>query len=72
MDDQSRAHQGRLLTVKEAAAFLAVSPRSLWALTNTGEIPSVRFGTGTRQSVRYDIDDLDAWIASRKHRRSSR
>ncbi|MBL6707241.1 MAG: helix-turn-helix domain-containing protein [Planctomycetaceae bacterium] len=51
-----------LLTVRETADVLRVSERTLWTLTNSGELPSVRVG----RSVRYDQNDLAAWIASRK------
>jgi excisionase family DNA binding protein len=38
-----------LLRAKEAAQFLAISERSLWALTQAGDIQSTRIG----RSVRY-------------------
>jgi len=38
-----------LLRSKEAAQFLAISERSLWALTASGEIQATRIG----RSVRY-------------------
>lgn len=47
-----------LLTEREAAKALAVSPRTLWGLRNAGEIPCLRFG----RAVRYDPADLQAWI----------
>ena len=50
------------LTVREAADVLRVSERTLWTLTNSGEVPSVRVG----RSVRYDQNDLAKWIASCK------
>ena len=56
----------RLLTAGNAAHYLGICPRTLWTLGNRGEIRSVRFGAGRRQSVRYDLADLDAWIESRK------
>ena len=52
----------RLLTEKEAADFLHISPRKLWDLRVSGEIPHVRIG----QCVRYSVDDLNDWIDSRK------
>jgi excisionase family DNA binding protein len=51
-----------LLTAPQAAKALAISPRTLWSLTDTGEIPCVRIG----RAVRYDPEDLRAWIARRK------
>ena len=47
-----------LLRSKEAAEILAISPRSLWTLHNTGNIPSVRIGS----RVYYRPDDLQAWL----------
>ena len=51
-----------LLKPSDAAEALSISPRKLWAMTNAGEIPCVRFG----KSVRYDPADLRAWIDSQK------
>jgi excisionase family DNA binding protein len=51
-----------LLTVAEAAKALAVSTRTIWSLTNRGELPAVRIG----RAVRYEIGDLRAWIDRRK------
>lgn len=56
----------RLYTVQQTGVYLGISDRTLWTLTNSGEIRSVRFGAGRRQSVRYDVADLDAWIESCK------
>ncbi len=43
-----------LIRPADAAAALAISSRKLWAMTNAGEIPCVRFG----RAVRYDPEDL--------------
>jgi excisionase family DNA binding protein len=51
-----------LLTALEAAKALAVSPRTLWSLTNGGAIPCVRIG----RAVRYAPGDLKAWVESQK------
>jgi excisionase family DNA binding protein len=51
-----------LLTAQQAAKALAISPRTLWSLTDSGEIPSVRIG----RAVRYDPVDLRTWIEARK------
>lgn len=51
-----------LLTEREAAAMLTMSPRKLWELRNRGEIPCIRFD----RCVRYDPADLRRWIESRK------
>ncbi|MCL5280495.1 MAG: helix-turn-helix domain-containing protein [Planctomycetes bacterium] len=51
-----------LLTVRQAAKTLSISERTLFTLTQDGDIPAVRFG----RSVRYDPVDLRAWINSAK------
>ncbi len=51
-----------LLNPREAAAALAISPRKLWDMTASGEIPHIRLG----RSVRYPLDDLRCWIDRQK------
>ena len=47
-----------LFGLREAAAMLSISDRTLWALTTPrGPIPSVRIG----RAVRYLVDDLREW-----------
>lgn len=53
-----------LLTSKQAADALAISPRTLWGLTfeTTPPLPYVRCG----RLVRYSPDDLQEWIDARR------
>lgn len=51
-----------LLTASDAAGRLSISPRTLWTLTDRGEMPVVRIG----RAVRYDVRDLIAWIDANK------
>lgn len=51
-----------LLTPRQAAEALAISPRKLWGLTASGELPSLKIG----RLRRYSIDDLTGWIELRK------
>ena len=51
-----------LLTPKQAAEALAISPRKLWAMTALGKIPHVRLG----RCVRYPVNDLQRWLDSRR------
>ncbi len=57
-----------LLTARQAAKALTISERTLWSLTQRGEIPAVRFGG---RNVRYDPRDLDAWIQGAKNSRKA-
>jgi excisionase family DNA binding protein len=50
-----------LVTADEAARLLAVSPRTLWSLTDAGEILPVRIG----RSVRYSVGELQAFVRRR-------
>jgi len=52
-----------LVTAREAAEMLGISTRSLWTLTNSKTILSVRIG----RAVRYSTDDLKAFIDSAKN-----
>lgn len=53
-----------LVSARDAAQMLAVSPRKLWAMTFEEEpsLPHVRCG----RLVRYSPDDLRQWIAARR------
>ncbi|MBC8379676.1 MAG: helix-turn-helix domain-containing protein [Planctomycetes bacterium] len=52
----------RLLKSREAAKYLCVSEKTLWNLTNAGEIIVVRMG----RLIRYDPADLDKFIEKSK------
>ncbi len=51
-----------LLNAKQAAEALAISPRKLWGMTASGEIPHVRID----RAVRYPVDALKRWIDEKK------
>jgi len=54
--------ESMLMTANEAAATLAICPRTLWTLTSTGDLPAVRIG----RSVRYTRADLKNFISARR------
>ena len=54
-----------LLKPRETAKALSICERTLYALTKRGEIPVVRYGPHGR-IVRYDVEDLKAWIKNNK------
>jgi excisionase family DNA binding protein len=51
----------RLMTVQQAAVYLAISERHLWTITQAGGLRSIKLG----RSVRYDSIELDRYIAAR-------
>ena len=52
-----------LLKPQQAAEILAISPRKLWSLTASGEIPAIRVG----RCKRYTVTDLEAWIEQKNN-----
>ena len=56
--------QPRRLSPKEAAAYIGSTPKTLakWRSTGRHSIPYLKFGTGRRASIRYDRNDLDAFL----------
>lgn len=48
-----------LLTTKQAAELLSISERTLWTLTNAGEVPCVH---PAKRCVRYARHDLEDFI----------
>ena len=49
-----------LLSPKQAAKALAISPRKLWGMTASGEISCVRLG----RSVRYSVAELNRLVSA--------
>lgn len=54
-----------LLKVHEAAAYLRVSPSTLYHWISEGRIVPVKYGNG---AVRFDIRDLDRFIRRSKRK----
>lgn len=50
-----------LISVPQAADYLAVSVRTLWAMISAGKIKARRIG---ERCTRIERDELDAYIAS--------
>ena len=70
MDATRQQDQGPvrlLLTVREAAKALSVCEKTLWTMTNEGQIPAIPVG---KRGVRYSLDDLKAWISQQSQERS--
>jgi excisionase family DNA binding protein len=52
----------RLFKPRQGAEYLGISERKLWQMTKDGRIPAIKFD----RVVRYDIADLDEFIAKAK------
>ena len=51
-----------LLRPNDAAKALAISPRTLWALSKRGEIPHIRLGN----CLRYDVETLREFLRQKQ------
>ena len=52
-----------LITAGEAAELLSISARTLWQLTNDGQIPVMRV---SKRAVRYCPEALRRWITEKQ------
>ena len=60
-DDSTRQPGGKMAyKPSEAAELLSISERSLWTLTNQGEIAAIKIG----RSVRYPHSELERYLSS--------
>ena len=50
------------LRPREAAAAMGMSPRTLWSLTASGEIPHVKI---SGRMVLYPVTELQRWLSER-------
>ena len=55
-----------LIGAYRAAKLLSISERTLWSMSISGEIPSLKI----RRARRYDLRDLDRWIQEQKVKRA--
>jgi excisionase family DNA binding protein len=56
---RSAAVTGRLLTAREVAGMLAVSPETVLRWARAGKVPSVRLPSG---AIRFVPDQIDVWL----------
>jgi excisionase family DNA binding protein len=52
---------GKMLTVRDVAARLNVSPGCVYRLVSDGDLPHIRIGAG-RGTIRVDEADLEAFV----------
>ncbi len=52
----------RLLTLKEAAGMLAMTPTALYQMAYRGAVPYVKMGPARQSPIRFRIADVEAFI----------
>jgi len=61
-NEHEQPQNAGLLNTQEAARYLDISPRTLWAITDDGDLPAI----WCRNAKRYALKDLDAYIEHRR------
>jgi excisionase family DNA binding protein len=56
---------GSLLTTRQVAEYLCVSPETILRRVRAGEIPAYRIATN---ALRFRESDIDAWLEARQSR----
>ena len=58
MQDNATVYKQAFLTTEEVLAYLKVTPRTIYRLIRSGELPAVRIG----RQWRFRRTDLDEWV----------
>ena len=66
-DSATRNELLSFLTTEEVLTYLKVTPRTIYRLIRTGELPAVRIG----RQWRFRRHDLDRWLDRQQHSASS-
>lgn len=61
-----------LLSKRQVAEVLGIHPESVMRLAREGRFPApIKLGTGIQAAVRFDEEDVQAWLAERKAARAN-
>ena len=61
-NEYEQPQRAALLSPQEAARYLDISPRTLWAITDDGDLPAI----WCRNVKRYALTDLEAYVEDRR------
>ena len=53
---------GRLLTAEQVAEIICCSAKTVYSWAELGQIPSVKIGVGRKALLRFDPDEIRAWL----------
>jgi predicted DNA-binding transcriptional regulator AlpA len=69
--DRDVGKQMRLISKREAGELLGMHPESVARLSRAGQFPKpIKVGSSANCRVRYDADEVDAWLVERKAARA--
>jgi excisionase family DNA binding protein len=53
---------GKLLTAEQVAEIICCSPKTIYSWAELGHIPSIKIGVGRKALLRFDPDEVHAWL----------
>jgi excisionase family DNA binding protein len=53
---------GRLLTAEQVAEIICCSPKTVYSWAELGHIPSIKIGVGRKALLRFDSEEIYAWL----------
>jgi excisionase family DNA binding protein len=62
----------RLLTTEQVAEIICCSPKTVYAWAELGHIPCIKIGKGRKSLLRFDSDEVRAWIRQWKEETRTR
>lgn len=52
----------KLLTADQVAAIICCSAKTVYSWAELGQIPSIKIGTGRKALLRFDSEEVNAWL----------
>jgi excisionase family DNA binding protein len=53
---------GKLLTAEQVAKIICCSPKTIYSWAELGHIPSIKIGIGRKALLRFDSEEVYAWL----------
>jgi excisionase family DNA binding protein len=63
---------GKLLTVEQVAEIICCSPKTVYSWAELGHIPCIKIGKGRKSLLRFDSEEVRAWIRQWKEETRTR
>lgn len=53
---------GRLLTAEQVSEIICCSAKTVYSWAELGHIPSIKIGAGRKALLRFDYEEIRAWL----------
>jgi len=54
--------KAKLLTAEQVAEIISCSPKTIYSWAELGYIPSIKLGAGRKALLRFDSEEIHAWL----------